>query len=212
MTTVGHAIKDQSKSILFFEVPNALSTVRDLAIWDLIYEHCSYFTPQSLTRLFAASGFCVKRTYEVYEGQFICTEASAKKEESSDDCLLIHVDDALRNHIDDFAQSFHRKIKEWRHRLKEMFMTEKRIVVWGAGSKGATFLNLNSAADQIRYVVDINPRKQGMYVSGTGQEIVSPEFLKDYDPDLVLIMNPIYNEEIRGVMRLLDISCHIQCV
>jgi ABC-type enterochelin transport system substrate-binding protein len=73
-------------------------------------------------------------------------------------------------------------------------------------------LNLKNAADQISYVVDINPRKQGMYVSGTGQEIVSPEFLKDYDPDLVLIMNPIYNEEIRGVMRLLDISCHIQCV
>jgi len=33
-------------------------------------------------------------------------------------------------------------------------------------------------------VVDINPFREGKYMAGTGQEIVSPAFLKRYKPDL----------------------------
>jgi hypothetical protein len=33
-------------------------------------------------------------------------------------------------------------------------------------------------------------------MAGTGQLVVSPSFLKEHKPDLVVIMNPIYKEEI----------------
>ena len=49
--------------------------------------------------------------------------------------------------------------------------------------------------------MDINPRKQGMYVAGTGQQIVPPEFLKYYQPDVVIVMNPIYESEIRQIIE-----------
>jgi hypothetical protein len=45
--------------------------------------------------------------------------------------------------------------------------------------------------------VDLNPRKQGMYIAGVGQKIVYPEFLQDYQPEIIIIMNPIYEQEIR---------------
>lgn len=212
MRTVFRAIVDQPECVLFFEVPNALFTLRDLGIWDVIYEHCSYFTPQSLSRLFGTSGFHVRAMYEVYEGQFICLEALPKTKESRDDDSFIHVDEALRNYVNAFGKSFNRKIKEWRHSLREMVRKGEKIVVWGAGSKGATFLNVNSLDSDIRYVVDINPRKQGMFVSGAGQEIVPPEFLRDYHPDMVLIMNPIYGEEIKQVINHLSLSCEIRHV
>jgi hypothetical protein len=79
----------------------------------------------------------------------------------------------------------------------------RRTVVWGAGSKGVTFLNTfrDSGVD---YAVDINTRKQGMYVAGTGQRIVPPEFLKDYQPDLITVMNPIYRKEIKQSIGPLD--------
>ncbi|MGQ0571078.1 MAG: class I SAM-dependent methyltransferase, partial [Armatimonadota bacterium] len=41
---------------VFFEVPNAVRMLRDVTIWDVIYEHCSYFSPPSLARLFWESG------------------------------------------------------------------------------------------------------------------------------------------------------------
>jgi hypothetical protein len=47
------------------------------------------------------------------------------------------------------------------------------------------------------YAVDINPNKRGTFMAGTGQEIVTPDFLPDYRPDLVIAMNPIYTEEIQ---------------
>ena len=53
---VRRAIGSQRNTVVFFEVPNVPCTLRDLAIWDIIYEHCSYFSPSSLARLFVACG------------------------------------------------------------------------------------------------------------------------------------------------------------
>ncbi len=41
--------------------PNGLWTLRDLGIWDVIYEHCSYFARPALVRLFERTGFAVER-------------------------------------------------------------------------------------------------------------------------------------------------------
>ena len=66
----------------------------------------------------------------------------------------------------------------------------------------------------IAYAVDINPRKQSMYVAGSGQEIVSPEFLRTYQPDLVIIMNRNYETEISDMLQQLgvDAKIFIACV
>ena len=63
---------------LFFEVPNGLWTLEDLGIWDLIYEHCTYFTEPALTRVFHDAGFPPHRTYTAYGNQFLCVEASGQ--------------------------------------------------------------------------------------------------------------------------------------
>jgi hypothetical protein len=55
-------------------------------------------------------------------------------------------------------------------------------------------------------VVDINPRKHGMYVPGSGQQIVPPEFLKEYRPDAVIVMNSIYRNEIRSWTTALGVD------
>ena len=63
--------------------------------------------------------------------------------------------------------------------------------------------------DQIKYVVDINPHKQGKYAPGTGQEIVSPQYLEEYRPDTVILMNPLYLEEVGNVISDLGFSSTI---
>jgi hypothetical protein len=88
----------------------------------------------------------------------------------------------------------------------------KRVVVWGGGSKGATFLSLTNAKSIIDYVVDINPRKHGMYISGTGHKIVPPSFLKNKKPDIVIIMNPNYVKEIGKICGELGIKVELKTV
>jgi ABC-type enterochelin transport system substrate-binding protein len=72
----------------------------------------------------------------------------------------------------------------------------QKTTIWGAGSKGVAFLTTLNVREEINYVVDINPYRQGTYMARTGQEIVSQDFLKEYNPDIIIVMNPIYVKEI----------------
>jgi hypothetical protein len=96
-----------------------------------------------------------------------------------------------------FSQHHRGKLDLWKRILCEVNQKGQRAVLWGGGSKGVTFLTTLSVQDEIEYVVDINPYKHGTYMAGSGQEIVAPDFLRAYKPDLVIIMNPIYGDEIR---------------
>jgi hypothetical protein len=46
-------------------------------------------------------------------------------------------------------------------------------------------------------------------LAGTGQEIISPDFLKDYRPDLVIIMNSVYKQEIERDLAEMGLSPEI---
>jgi hypothetical protein len=194
---INRIIDDQADTNLFFEVPNLLWTLRDLSIWDIIYEHYSYFSSYSLGQLFSRCGFSVHAIYEAYEKQFLCIEASKTTHQREKINLVCDSIGALENYARDFNDKYKIKISESEDLLAESKRNKKKIVLWGAGSKGVTFLNLLNIRNQIRYVVDINPRKHGMYIAGSGQNIVEPEFLKSYRPDYIIVMNPIYLNEIK---------------
>ena len=109
------------------------------------------------------------------------------------------------NFIKSFPENYKNKVETYRHKLEKMEAKRQSVVVWGAGSKGVTFLNTFKNFE-IEYVVDINPHKQGMYISGTGQKIMPPEFLKSYKPDVIIIMNPIYKKEILELTNKLGLN------
>jgi hypothetical protein len=182
---------------VFFEVPNGLYTLRDGGIWDIIYEHCSYFTPRSLAKVFRETGYEPVELAETFSGQFLSVHAVT--DNSKQDIAPAGMS-GIERLIGSFAQGFSIKLRYWASTLQQLDTEGRRVVVWGAGSKGTTFLNLLRPA-RIEYVVDINPRKHGKYVVGTGQQIVPPEFLRQYVPDEIICMNPNYGEEISRQVR-----------
>ena len=50
--------------------------------------------------------------------------------------------------------------------------------------------------DEIAGAVDINPHRQGYFMPGTGHQIFGPDDLVEMKPDAVIVMNPIYKDEI----------------
>ena len=211
LSSVRCSIGGRLKTVVFFEVPNALFTLRDLGIWDLIYEHCSYFSARSLSRLFMSCGFDVLNVSEAFGGQFLCAEAVPTKNPAHPD----HSGNGLDTPTSEagvFADRYRRKVRVWAEHLEQMTRQGRRAVVWGAGSKGVTFLNTLRIYSQIEYVVDLNPRKQGRYVAGTGQKIVAPEFLRSYRPEVVLVMNSIYQSEIQHMTERLGLTPELICV
>jgi hypothetical protein len=100
----------------------------------------------------------------------------------------------------------------WRRRLEDVAAHEERVVLWGSGSKGVAFLTLLGRESQIPYVVDINPYRHRTYMPCTGQEIIPPEFLRAWRPDVVIVMNPAYRDEIRTDLGRLGLAPEILAV
>ena len=84
------------------------------------------------------------------------------------------------------------------------------LAVWGAGSKGITFLNSFGKNSCIEAVVDINPYKQGKFVSGSGHKIISPQELAKTGVQKIVTMNPMYNNEIKKTILGLGMKAELE--
>ncbi|MBN2604113.1 MAG: methyltransferase domain-containing protein [Candidatus Thermoplasmatota archaeon] len=209
LMTLRHTLDKFQNTVIFFEVPNAVNIFRNLFVWDIIYEHYSYFTPTSLACLFLVSGFNVSDLSESYESQFLGINATLSDKAVSDFSKQARGIDHIARGVARFASSYNDLVNEWRQKLEQRKDDGQRVVIWGTGSKGVTFLNAFKNSP-IEYAVDINPKKQGKFVAGTGQLIVSPQFLRDYKPDFVVVMNPIYGREIQNFLDTLGVSATIE--
>jgi len=206
LSTMRYSIGKRFKTAVFIEVPNVLFILQNLGIWDLIYEHYSYFSPYSLSYLFENCGFKVYDLKETYSAQYLTIEALPVKDAK---ITKRGHDEGLKNlsqFIAGFSENYNKKIDSWQHKLKKLKEKGERVVIWGGGSKGVNFLNILEIQNFIDYVVDINPRKQGKYISGTGQKIVPPKFLKIYKPDVIIVMNKIYKDEIQQILKMLYLT------
>ncbi len=189
---------------LYFEVPNSLFSVRDLSVWDFIYEHVSYFSPQSLRACFAAAGFAVVAVRETYGGQYLCIECEYPPVAEAAPCKH-----NAGQYIHRLGAAYTDKLNYWNAALRrEPAMT----VVWGAGSKGITFLNLIASASEITHVVDLNPLKHNKYVAGGGQRVINGEQLSQLAVRRVLVMNPLYLQEIKTMLAKLTVTAEVVAV
>jgi SAM-dependent methyltransferase len=177
---------------LFLEVPNGLYTLRDGGIWDLIHEHCSYFTPQSLKRVLELSDYRSIEVNETFEGQFLTARAKTGYSDHAGEMVQI---DYLEELAADFAKDYWSKVEHWNLKFRDFAEREQKVIVWGGGSKGISLLNI-LRPQNIQFLVDVNPIKHGKYIPGTGQRIIPPNFLTEYRPDVIIVMNPNYREEI----------------
>ncbi len=202
---VRRSIKKDNTTV-FFQIPEARRILRELAFWDIYYEHSSYFSRGSLERLFKRCGFSVRDLWTGYDDQYLMITAMANGKEEPTGFFQENDIDELSKEVSYFEQNAPEKIKEWKQKIKSMKSKGERVVVWGASSKGVAFLTTLGIKDEIEYVVDINLYRQGCYMAGTGQRIVGPDFLKDYRPDAIIIMNPIYQNEIKQILDNLRVS------
>lgn len=197
LAQVRRAIGDRIGTNVFFQIPEATRILRDCAFEDIYYEHCSYFSPGSLARLFRANGFEVLGLATEYEGQYLTIEARAAAEPVTQTPLAEENDiKVLAELVGSFPERLEAKRRTWGERLSRYRGEGRKVVIWGAGSKAVAFLSTLGADEVVSYGVDINPYRQGHFLPGSGLPIVAPAFLADYRPDAVIIMNPIYRHEI----------------
>lgn len=201
-------------SAFFFEVPNLAWTLKKLAFWDIYYEHCAYYCKSSCFFLFEnkkdkdrKGALQLQGMREGFGGQYLQIEATRGVTERSRAAPSMRTLTAL---VERFATQVQAKMLRIGREFHEL-VPGSRVVLWGAGSKAVALLNnLGIQPGELEYVVDINPRKQGTYVPGTGQKIVAPGFLKEYAPKTIIAMNPAYAQEIRRQVKKLRLGASVR--
>ena len=118
----------------------------------------------------------------------------------------------LRDGVSNYQSGYSALQTKWQKKLTTLKDSGSKIVIWGSGSKGVSFINNLSLGDELAAAVDINPHKWGKYMVGSNHKIISPEELIDIKPDLVVAMNPIYIDEIGRDLKKLGLNPELTAV
>ena len=189
--SVRQALVRSPHARVFFETPCVEWILRNQVIWDFFYEHCSYFTAESLATAFEVSGFQVESVEHIFEGQYLWLEATiaAQKPAVTKKPGFISI---LANQ---FATSERELISKWEIKIQEL-ASQGKVALWGAGAKGVTFANLiDPDRKWIDCIIDLNPNKQGKYIPGTAHPIVRYQDIADRGITTAILMNPNYHQE-----------------
>jgi SAM-dependent methyltransferase len=185
ISSIAKCLKDDG--IMYFEFPSLEWIIKNKVFFDFFYEHCNYFTKSSIIALFDQFGFKnVKFNYGL-RGQYFQLEISRSPKKRYNFRSM---------NLSQLSQNINKKIEDYRKVIDDL----NNFVIWGAGAKGVTFLNrLSINRHKCRYVIDINPNKQNKFIPITGQRIVSPRIFEKENIKNVIIMNQVYEKEIKRI-------------
>jgi hypothetical protein len=192
--------------VVLFELPDVHRVLKEAAFWDIYYEHCSYFTTGSLARLFRATGFEPLELELEYDNQYIVIAGKPAAPNSLPSLAGEEDLEAVTAEVAAFPSRFAELKEHWLKRINDRRRQGQKLIVWGGGSKAVAFLTTLGLGEQIDCVVDINPYKHGKFIPGTGHAVQAPETLRDLHPDCVILMNPVYEAEVRGQLEGMGLS------
>jgi hypothetical protein len=102
----------------FFRYPNARYVLGETAFWDIYYEHCSYFSPGSLSRLFQSAGFDVLDVWTDYDDQYLMITAQPGSASSANGHWEKNDLAELRQEVASFQEQFYRKVAAWKREIE----------------------------------------------------------------------------------------------
>jgi len=209
MLSIRRTLGDRHDTLLLFELPDARRVLSEAAFWDIYYEHTSYFTCGSLARLFRQTGFEILELCLDYSDQY--SLLVAKPTDGPTQPRLPIEDDleAVAAEVKAFPARFASVRDRWISTLNGFQSAGKRVALWGGGSKAVSFLTTLGLTTQVGCVVDINPFKHGKFVPGAGHPVVSPQSMVEFRPDVIVLMNPVYEKEVRAQLNGLGLDPEI---
>jgi SAM-dependent methyltransferase len=198
-------MKPNDDGRLFLETADIEWIIETFQPQDLFYEHRSIFSRDALRVALAAAGFELLSIDRAFNDQYLWVEArpTIGEKRINGRCEFTAAAENFANRRDRFLRVY----RAWMTRIA----ANRTVWLWGASSKGVTFAQLvDPDGSQLAGAIDINQKKIGYFMPGTGLPIVSPSVLRN--GDTVIIMNPNYHAEITSCIGGMGITARLLSV
>jgi SAM-dependent methyltransferase len=199
------------RGVLTVEVPHLLRTLEANEFDTIYHEHLSYFS------LLAAQDVLSRRGLRVFDVEELSTHggslriwatlpgaAEAWPTTPSVESVLAKERVAGLDAVDgylSFAPRVERLIEDLRSCLRDAKAESARVAAYGAAAKGNTLLNAAGVTiDDIGYVVDRSPHKQGRFLPGSHLPIYEPDQVRRDRSDYLIVLPWNLREEIMAQM------------
>jgi SAM-dependent methyltransferase len=187
---------------LLIEAPDVAWILEHKATYDLFYEHCSLYSKASMARVLRDAGFAVSAITPVFQDQYMLAIASADGAEDRYAAPAI----APPKSLAEFDRQF---VDGWKARLR-VARVRGPVFLWGGAAKGVSFCTLvDPEGVAIDSVIDINPRKQGRFVAGSGHAVISPDAPALAGAKTVIVSNANYKAEITMALTARGYSAEV---
>ena len=197
--------------VITIEFPHLLQLIENNQFDTIYHEHFSYLSFYTVQKIFNS------RQLQIFDVDEIPTHGGsiriyAKHAEDANKKISKNVDSLLEkekekgitnlSYYDNFTDKALQVKLSLMTFLIEQKKQKKKVVAYGAAAKGNTLFNYcGIKSDLIGYVVDANPYKQNKFLPGSHIPVVNEQFLKNHNPDYVLILPWNLTEEITEQLK-----------
>jgi hypothetical protein len=192
--------------VITLEFPHLLELIRQNQFDTIYHEHFSYFSLHTVARLLERHGL------EVFDVEILPTHGGSlrvygRHAGDTKNATTPAVERLRQQEVEAGLEdlntytSFGEQVRETKRKILEFLITARRegkkVAGYGAPGKGNTLLNYcGIRTDFIDFTVDRNPYKQGKFLPGTHIPILSPEAIRESQPEIVVILPWNLKEEI----------------
>lgn len=193
--------------VFVFEVSYLLD-LYEKTLFDMIYhEHLDYHSVQPLMYFFEQHDMEIFKVQRVtsHGGSIRCfvQKKGGKKNVDSGIADLVKLEKKSGLYDENTFMVFGEKVQrlgnELRALLMDLKLNGKQIAGFGAPAKTTTLMyHFQISADDVSFIVDDNPKKQGLYTPGLHIPVLSASAIEKFKPDYLLILAWNFAEVILG--------------
>ena len=188
----------KEQGVITMEFPHLMQLVDNNQFDTIYHEHFSYLSFYTVKQIFESQGLQLFDVEEIptHGGSlriFAKHAEDSSKTISGNVAALLEKETGKGMNTPAYYANFQQKALKVKIGLTEFLLQQKKagktVAAYGAAAKGNTLLNYcGIKADLVDFAVDANPHKQDKFLPASHIPVMNEQYLKDKQPDFVLIL------------------------